>query len=397
MSVRNRAANLATTLYGDYQPGRLNTLIKRYRRGRISDDRVMNLIRAGYAASPLEKQAHRTISNKLNPQIEATKGDIQDQNRALAALLFRNKRMRAHMAGADDATIRAIAKQYNQAGAQANADFNIASQKTQAELNRLGINSPDATAGINRDQAYIQGLLGANKAGELGTTRGLNNTLELIARSIGGEERAVGVNTRLEQRQALRGLRASRRGLTGEALDVLRTNARQQRLQQQQQNFLNQIAAGKLGVEQQLAGAKSQQYRASANKYQTDTQHQKLQDLLSVKKFKLDQWKAHHPSVSSGKSSHQSLRSALNYIERLDGLNPNQQSDYAYAIQNSFRSTPAYLNEFGHGDPTSRQPDYSTALNWITHSYLPKRGISPRSPQGRALLNALAMAWGQFQ
>lgn len=264
----------------------------------------------GKQKHPLLHRAKETIAAQMNPQLaeyrqeiadtktssQQQQADLEDLYRRLGVQLGANK---SQGDTANQSALASITDKYKTLGGNIDTTYQGATDKTNAELARLGIQAvgPAATAQIGLDHDYLSSLTKIDKTNaETNSTAkaqsfdNLLSTLQGQAGLAGTQDRArvlrQAAQTIADLRSKKGALAATRRGAVDALFHQLKDAKTQQQADAAQQNFMNQIAAGKLGIEQGQLGVAQGKLSLDAQNSVVDRDLKRSQALKNIEYVK---------------------------------------------------------------------------------------------------------------
>jgi hypothetical protein len=223
---------------------------------------------------PLLRRAKETIAAQMNPQLAEYRQEIQDtrtsskqQNADLEDLYRRlGIQLGANKAQGDNANAEALKKiqdNYKSLSGGIDSTYAKATSDTNAELSRLGISevSPAATTQTRLDHDYLSKLTSIDKTNAEANSTVKSQSFDNLLSTIQGQAGLAGAQDRsrvlreaaksvADLRSKRGALAATRRGAVDALYHQLKDAKSQREADAAQQNFMNTIAAGKLGIEQ---------------------------------------------------------------------------------------------------------------------------------------------------
>jgi hypothetical protein len=223
-------------------------------------------VRAGRATrDPQALRAGRTVQADLNPQISAAKNYESGLQTLYANLGNQLNSFNQQIAGTNASTRAQVGTRYDQLASQIANEFNASKQSSASELNRLGINMPDASQSSDI-QNRLAMIAESGRQNALSQQDASSQAANQLMGLLQGEAQATGAGFRAASSQQRGMLEASRPGKVYSLWQELEDAAREQKAENQQQKFLNRITQAKFGVDQDYKTAQSLSALASARK-----------------------------------------------------------------------------------------------------------------------------------
>lgn len=223
---------------------------------------------------PLLSRAQETIAAQMNPQLAEYQRQIADagtssaQQQADLADLYRRLGVQV---GADQTAgnvantnaMQNITGDYTTLANQLNSTYGQATAGTNAELQRLGIGdvSAAATTQQGNDQKYLGGLTAIDRTNAQADSTAKSQSFNNLITTLGAQGQLAGAMDKskvmrtaaqaISDLQSKKGaLAATRRGAVDALYRQLKDAQTQRQADAAQQQFMDKITAGKLGIEQ---------------------------------------------------------------------------------------------------------------------------------------------------
>jgi len=270
----------------------------------------------------------------MNPQLAEYRQEIQDtktsgkQQGADLEDLYRRLgvQLGANKAQGDSANADALKKlqgNYSDLAGSIDSTYGKATSDTNAELSRLGISevSSAANAQTGLDHDYLSRLTAVDKTNAESNSGAKSQSFDNLLSTLQGQAGLAGAQDKsrvlrdtakavADLRSKKGALAATRRGAVDVLWHQLKDAKNQQEADAAQQNFMNQIAAGKLGIEQGTLGVA--QGKLALDQINSSSQR----DLRTAQALKyIHDSKAPYSSSSSSSNKPQGFQAGLSLLQ----------------------------------------------------------------------------------